>query len=160
MIYGPKEQCSTNEGHFGMIWILLVTLYCSRSPLPCSESQTAKFWFIRVPNKVICLESRYPLPLPWQRSVTVLIQSWICVPPTHTQLRLTDTLPLIGIIIISSFLYGALNIHLYALYKQTVEWGKHSSIVLKSNTQLATAPTVYDVTFHFWNIASVWIDEF
>ena len=40
-------------------------------------------------------------------------------------------------IIISSFLYGALNIHLYALYKQTVEWGKHSSIVLKSHTQLA-----------------------
>ena len=63
------------------------------------------------------------------------------------------------IIIISSFLYGALNIHLYALYKQTAEWGKHSSIVLKSNTQLATAPTVY-VTLHFWNIVSVWVDEF
>ena len=63
-------------------------------------------------------------------------------------------------VIVSSFLYGALNIHLYALYKQTVGWGKHSSIVLKSNTQLATAPTVDDVTFHFWNIVSVWIDEF
>ena len=39
-------------------------------------------------------------------------------------------------IITSSFLYGTLNIHLYALYKQTAEWGKHSSIVLKSNTKL------------------------
>ena len=50
--------------------------------------------------------------------------------------------------------------HLYALYKQNAEWGKHSSIVLNSNTQIATAPAVYDVTFHFWNIVSVWIDEF
>ena len=50
--------------------------------------------------------------------------------------------------------------YLYTLYKQTAEWGKHNSIVLKSNTQLATAQTVYDVTFHFWDIVSVWIDEF